>query len=61
VSFLKNQNQVGSAAELALMAERLHAHIGSLRNTLYGKRIYAKLLKQFPQLAAAAAAQQHGC
>lgn len=40
--------QVGTDAELRLLQERIAAHMPSLRNTLYGKRIQAKLLKLFP-------------
>lgn len=45
--------QVGSDAELKLLLERVGPHMGGLRDTLYGKRIQAKLLKRFPQLAVA--------
>ncbi|KAJ1622734.1 puf protein [Pavlovales sp. CCMP2436] len=40
--------QVATEAEQRLMLERVAAHGPSLRNTLYGKRFQAKLLKQFP-------------
>ena len=47
--------QVGSDAELRLFQERVAPHVSSLRNTLYGKRIQAKLLKVFPNMPLARA------
>ena len=36
--------------EARQLLEKLHPHLKSLRSTLYGKRIHAKLLRRFPHL-----------
>jgi len=41
---------VGGEAEAALLLEKLQPHLKTLRSTLYGKRIHAKLLRRFPHL-----------
>jgi hypothetical protein len=41
---------VGSDEEVAAMLEKLTPHLKTLRGTLYGKRIHAKLLRRFPHL-----------
>ena len=41
---------VGSDEEAALLLEKLAPHLKTLRGTLYGKRIHAKLLRRFPHL-----------
>jgi hypothetical protein len=41
---------VGSDEEASNLLEKLHPHLKSLRSTLYGKRIHAKLLRRFPHL-----------
>jgi len=44
--------QVAGPDSLTLIGARLEPHMGSLRNTLYGKRIHAKIVKALPDLAA---------
>lgn len=41
---------VGSEAAVAQLVDKIQPHVPSLRNTLYGKRIQAKLLRRFPKL-----------
>ena len=45
---------VSTAEHADLILNRLQPHIGTLRSTLYGKRIQARLLRRFPHLRAAA-------
>ena len=45
---------VSTAEHAELILNRLQPHIGTLRSTLYGKRIQARLLRRFPHLRAAA-------
>jgi len=40
----------GSDEEAAMMLDKLTPHLKTLRGTLYGKRIHAKLLRRFPNL-----------
>ena len=40
----------GNDAEVAELLEKLQPHMRTLRSTLYGKRIQAKLLRRFPHL-----------
>ena len=41
---------VGDEDDVRLLLERLQPHLKTLRSTLYGKRIHAKLLRRFPHL-----------
>jgi hypothetical protein len=41
---------VGNDEEVRMLLDRLQPHIKTLRSTLYGKRIHAKLLRRFPHL-----------
>jgi len=41
---------VGNEEEAAMLLEKLLPHLKTLRGTLYGKRIHAKLLRRFPHL-----------
>ena len=41
---------VGGDDEARGLLEKLQQHLNTLRSTLYGKRIHAKLLRRFPQL-----------
>lgn len=41
---------VGNDEEAALLLDKLLPHLKTLRGTLYGKRIHAKLLRRFPHL-----------
>ncbi len=46
--------RVSTAEHAELILNRLQPHIGTLRSTLYGKRIQARLLRRFPHRRAAA-------
>ena len=41
---------VGNDEEVRLLLDKLQPHLKTLRSTLYGKRIHAKLLRRFPHL-----------
>jgi hypothetical protein len=41
---------VGSDEEVGLLLAKIQPHMATLRSTLYGKRIQAKLVRRFPQL-----------
>ena len=41
---------VGSDEEVTGLLGRIQPHMPTLRSTLYGKRIQAKLVRRFPQL-----------
>ena len=41
---------VGDDEEVRGLLDKLHPHLKTLRSTLYGKRIHAKLLRRFPHL-----------
>ena len=41
---------VGEEEEVRSLLEKLQPHLKTLRSTLYGKRIHAKLLRRFPHL-----------
>jgi len=44
---------VGSDDEVRMLLAKIQPHMASLRSTLYGKRIQAKLARRFPQLRTA--------
>jgi hypothetical protein len=41
---------VGSDDEVSMLLSKVQPHMATLRSTLYGKRIQAKLVRRFPQL-----------
>lgn len=41
---------IGDADQVRVLMEKLQPHLQTLRATLYGKRIHAKLLRRFPGL-----------
>ena len=41
---------VGNDDEVRVLLEKLQPHLKTLRSTLYGKRIHAKLFRRFPHL-----------
>ena len=41
---------VGEEEEVRGLLEKLQPHLKTLRSTLYGKRIHAKLVRRFPHI-----------
>jgi len=41
---------VGDEVDVRMLLDKLQPHLKTLRSTLYGKRIHAKLLRRFPHL-----------